>query len=261
MTETTVPIHQAAATGYAAKADLYTRGRPEYPDETLAWLRDRLGLRPGKTVVDLGAGSGKFTAYLLQTGASVIAIEPVSQMLAKLSLAQPDVESHQGTAEAIPLADASVDAVVCAQAFHWFATSAALTEIHRILKPGGALGLIWNVRDESVAWVKTLAAIFDAHEGDAPRYTKGHWSSAFPFAGFGPLQEDHFRHGHSGAAQDVIVNRVRSTSFIAALPPDEEARVVAAVEALIAATPDLAQAGEVTMPYVTDAFSTRKISG
>jgi SAM-dependent methyltransferase len=260
MAQAVPPIHHAAAGGYAATADLYTRGRPEYPEEVSTWLRDSLGLKPGQVVVDLGAGSGKFTGYLLRTGASVIAVEPVPQMLDKLASAWPDVVRHRGTANAIPLPDASVDAVVCAQAFHWFANAAALSEIHRVLKPGGQLGLVWNVRDESVGWVKQLAAIFDAHEGDAPRYTKGDWARAFPFTGFGPMQAAHFHQGHTGAAEDVIVNRVRSTSFIAALPADEEAKVVASVRALIAATPDLAGRDVVTMPYVTDAYSMVKVT-
>lgn len=248
-------IHHAAAGGYAASADLYTRGRPEYPDEILPWLRDRLGLRAGRSVVDLGAGSGKFIAYLSRTGASPIAVEPVPQMLEKLALAWPAVPRHRGTAEAIPLPDRSVDAVVCAQAFHWFANDAALTEIRRVLKPGGRLGLIWNVRDAGTAWVKQLDAIMGRHEGDAPRYINGDWARVFPFKGFGPIQKAQFRAGHTGTAEDVIVNRVRSTSFIAALPAEEEAAVVAEVRSLIATTPELAGRDMVTMPYVTDAYS------
>ncbi|HET7851082.1 MAG TPA: class I SAM-dependent methyltransferase [Pseudolabrys sp.] len=258
MGDTSPSIHRAAADGYALSADLYARGRPEYPEEILAWLCDSLALRSGRVAIDLGAGSGKFTGYLLRTGASVIAVEPVPQMLEKLALAWPDVARHRGTAEAIPLPDGSADAVVCAQAFHWFANAAALTEIHRVLKPGGRLGLIWNVRDASVGWVKQLNAIFDRREGDTPRYASGGWARAFPFAGFGPMRAAHFRHGHTGTADDVIINRVRSTSFIAALPADEEAKVVAQVRSLIDATPELKGRDVVTMPYVTDAYSMTK---
>jgi SAM-dependent methyltransferase len=255
MVDASPAIHHAAAGGYAVTADLYARGRPEYPDEILAWLRDSLGLHPGQMAIDLGAGSGKFTGYLLRTGASAVAVEPVPQMLEKLAQAWPDVARHQGAAEAIPVPDGSADAIVCAQSFHWFANAAALTEIHRVLKPGGRLGLIWNVRDAGVAWVKQLDAITDRYEGDTPRYVNGDWAQAFPFPGFGTMQSAHFRFAHIGTAEDVIVNRVRSISFIAALPADEEAKVVAEMRALIGATAELKGSDIVTMPYVTDAFS------
>jgi SAM-dependent methyltransferase len=252
-------IHHSAADGYSAQADRYARGRPDYPNAVAGWLRDRLGLRPGKTVVDLGAGTGKFTAYLLDTGAQVIAVEPVAEMRAKLCRAFPAVDARDGTATSIPLADNSADVLVCAQAFHWFATKDALAEMHRVLRPGGRLGLIWNQRDESVDWVAALARILDAYEGDTPRFARGTWRDAFPFDGFAPLQEDRFPHGHTGPAEDVIVNRVRSTSFIAALPADEEARVTEQVRALIARTAQLAGKESVTMPYVTLACSSWKI--
>lgn len=148
MTNTVNAIHHAAAEGYSIGSDSYVRGRPDYPPEITGWLRGSLGLHAGTTVVDLGAGTGKFTPRLLETGTRVIAVEPVPQMLRELSDTLPQVEIVAGSADAIPLPDASVDAIVCAQAFHWFATPAALAEMHRILNPGGRLGFIWNVRDE-----------------------------------------------------------------------------------------------------------------
>jgi SAM-dependent methyltransferase len=258
MSGVTDAVHRAAADGYAAKAEHYTRGRPDYPDDILGWLRGSLDLGAGKVAVDLGAGTGKFTAYLRQTGARVIAVEPVAEMRQKLSSLLPDVEALEGTAQAIPLPDASVDALTCATAFHWFATEATMREIHRVLKPGGKLGLIWNVRDESVAWVREVARIVNAHEGDVPRQASGAWKRVFPFDGFGPLQEVRFPHGHTGSPEDVIVNRMRTISFIAALPDEEEAKVAAKVRALIAAEPSLAGQTTVTMPYVTAAYSATK---
>ncbi len=252
-------IHRSASQGFAAKADSYARGRPDYPDAIVDWLRQRLGLKPGRSAVDLGAGTGKFTRYLLQTGAHVIAVEPVKEMRAKIVATWPEVETHEGTATAIPLPDSSVDAVICAQAFHWFATADALAEIRRVLTPHGRLGLIWNVRDESITWIAALTRIIAPYEGDAPRFARGTWRNAFPFPGFSDLREDHFAHAHSGSPEDVIVNRIRSTSFIAALPPDEEAKVVAKLCALIAATPELAGKDVVSMPYSTVAYWTEKI--
>src|SRR5690606_37054894 len=102
---------------------------------------------------DLGAGTGKFVPRLLETGARVVAVEPVAAMRAEFARRHPGVELHGGSAEAIPLADASMDAVVCAQSFHWFATARALSGIRRVLVRGGVLGLAWNVRDETVPWV------------------------------------------------------------------------------------------------------------
>ena len=125
---------------------------------------------------------------------------------------------------------------------------------------GGVLGLIWNIRDESVAWVAGLSAIFDAHKGDAPRHRTQAWRRVFPAAGFAPLCESRFSHGHTGPPEHVIVDRVLSTSFIAALPVAERNRVAARVGQLIAGTADLAGKREVTMPYVTVAYSCQKIS-
>lgn len=247
-------IHHAAAEGYTATADRYVRGRPGYPPEIADWLRGQLGLQAGKTVLDLGAGTGKFTPLLVQTGARVIAVEPVAQMLGKLSAALPQVEALAGTATAIPLADASADAVVCAQAFHWFANTEALAEIHRVLKPGGKFGLVWNMRDARVDWVAQLDQIVNRFEGDTPRYYTGAWRKVLPFKGFGPLHEQHYSHGHTGAPEDVILNRVRSTSFIAALPAHEKLEIDEQINALIAAKPELSGKEVVTMPYETAAF-------
>ncbi|SIO67179.1 class I SAM-dependent methyltransferase [Paraburkholderia phenazinium] len=258
MSDPTRAIHHAAAEGYTTTADNYVRGRPDYPPGVADWLRDALGLRAGRTALDLGAGTGKFTPRLVATGASVIAVEPVAQMRAKLSAALPQVRALAGTAEAIPLPDASVDAVVCAQAFHWFATANALAEIHRVLKPGGKLGLVWNMRDARVGWVAQLDQIVNRVEGDTPRYYTGAWRKAFPFDGLGPLHEQHFSHGHTGSPEDVIVMRVRSTSFVAALPEAERAEIDAQVRALIAATPELSGKEVVTVPYETAAFYTVK---
>src|SRR5690606_15104085 len=112
------------------------------------------------------------------------------------------------SAEALPLPDASVDAVIAAQAFHWFATPAAVAEFGRVLKPGGTLGFIWNMRDNSVGWVRRAFAIIDAYEGDVPRFHSGRWRNVFPAPGFAPIVEKTFRNAHTGSPQTVIIDRM-----------------------------------------------------
>lgn len=247
-------LHPAAATGFASGADTYAKGRPDYPAALSAWLHGTLRLGPGRAVADLGAGTGKFTGLLAATGTSVTAIEPVDAMRARLAASLPGVSALAGSAEAIPLPDASLDALVCAQAFHWFSTPAALAEIRRALKVGGRVGLVWNVRDESVPWVAALTAIMAAHEGDAPRYHTGAWRRLFPADGFGPLHEEAFAHGHTGTPDRVVLDRVLSVSFIAALAEPEREKVATRVRDLIARTPELAGRAEVTFPYRTHAY-------
>jgi len=253
-------VHPAAAEGYSRGADTYVRGRPDFPPAALAWLREDLGLRAGKTAVDLGAGTGKFTRLLSETSADVIAVEPISAMRERLTRDVPGVTALQGEAQHMPLPDASADAVVCAQSFHWFASAESLAEIRRVLKPGGVLGLIWNVRDQSVSWVAELTRIMAPYEGDAPRYDHGEWRRVFPSPGFGELCERSYVHTHIGPPEQVIVERVASVSFIAALDEATRARVLDEVRRLIAATRSLAGQTRVAMPYVTRAYAIRKVA-
>jgi SAM-dependent methyltransferase len=253
-------IHHAAAQGFEAGADTYAKGRPDYPPALTDWLRRELRLDASSTALDLGAGTGKFLPRLLETRARVIAIEPVDAMRARLAAAFPDVEIKAGRAEQIPLAAEAVDAVTCAQAFHWFANPRAMQEIRRVLKPGGALGLIWNIRDESVAWVRELTRIIEPFEADTPRYHSEQWREAFPAEGFSSVAEASFTNAHEGAAEQVIVDRTLSISFIAALAPEQRNQVADRIRDLIANTPELAGKAAVRFPYRTVAFSCHKQS-
>jgi SAM-dependent methyltransferase len=254
-----VTIHHSAAEGYSAKADTYVHGRPDYPADVDCWLRHDLGLVEGKIAVDLGAGTGKFSPRLLATGAAVVAIEPVVAMRERLVQLHPGIEVKEGSAEHIPLGDLSVDTVVCAQSFHWFANLEALRDICRVLKPGGGLGLIWNVRDETVGWVAALTKIMEPYEGDTPRYRTQEWRRLFPADGFGVPRVSRFSNGHTGSPEQVIVARILSVSFIAALPDREQQRVASQVRELIARTPLLSGKAVVTFPYETVAFSCTKL--
>lgn len=248
-------LHPAAQQGFEKEAQAYARGRPDYPQALSDWLQSPVGAGPGRQVADVGAGTGKFTALLARTGAQVTAVEPVDAMRAQIAALQLDgVRALPGTAQALPFADGALDAVVCAQAFHWFASREALDEFHRVLRPGGRLALVWNVRDESVDWVAALTAIITPHEGDAPRFHKGDWRHAFPHPGFGPLLEERFAHAHAGPPQQVIVDRFMSVSFIAALPEVQRDAVRRDIETLVATHPALRGRDTVRFPYTTLAF-------
>lgn len=248
-------IRSVARDGFGRAAPSYGRGRPDYPEEILGWLRESLGIGRGKTAIDLGAGTGKFTKSLLQTKADVIAVEPIDAMRAELTAELPDIRALADTAQAMTLGDATADAVVCAQAFHWFATQAALAEIHRVLKPGGKLGLVWNVRDDSVDWIAAITKIITPYEGDAPRYHTGDWRRAFNGQLFTGLVEECFAHRHIGTPQTVIVDRFLSVSFIAALPDGEKSKVADRLRDLIASHPALKGRESVVFPYRTHAYS------
>jgi SAM-dependent methyltransferase len=247
-------LHPAAAQGFGRGVNTYSRGRPDFPPQALDWLLTDLKLCAGTAALEIGAGTGKFTRLLTNTGASLVAVEPVPAMLARLVSDLPGTTALRGQAQSLPFASGVFDAVLCAQSFHWFATPAALAEIHRVLRPGGVLGLIWNVRDQSVDWVAKLTEIMAPFEGGAPRYDDGEWRGVFPARGFGPLHENSFAHSHSGAPRHVIVDRVASVSFIAALDAPARRRVLDLVRALIAATPALAGRDTVDLPYVTRVY-------
>ncbi|WP_088346107.1 MULTISPECIES: class I SAM-dependent methyltransferase [Rhodomicrobium] len=238
----------------AEQAAAFARGRPDYPEAAEDWLRVDLGIGEGSRALDLGSGTGKFLPRLLATGADVLAVEPLGEMRRHLTARFPDVEAVAGTAQAIPLPDGSVDAVICAQCFHLFATSQALSEIRRVLKPGGALGLIWNIRDARVPWVAEIIEIMAPYDTWPPGWEAMAWRKAFPAVGFGPLAERQFQNLHKGPPETVIVDRVLSVSAIAELPPAERESVVAQLRALIARTPELAGRPQVSFPNVTYAY-------
>jgi SAM-dependent methyltransferase len=236
-------LHAAAVRGFARSADLYDRARPEYPPEAMAWLAERLGLRAGRTVLDLAAGTGKLTRPLAATGAEVVAVEPIAEMRARIGDAA--ARALDGTAEAIPLDDASVDAVAVGQAFHWFDGAAALAQIHRVLRPGGALAVAWNRRPLEHPAHAAIERIVAPYRGHAPAHRSGAWRAAFEQTTlFGPLEERTWEHARPHDV-DALADRVGSTSFVAALDDGPRAEVIAAVRALAAD-------GPVDLPYVCE---------
>ncbi len=247
-------IHEAAARGFSFAAEAYEESRPTYPPAAVARLARELRLGPGRLVLDLAAGTGKLTALLVGTGAAVVAVEPVAEMRAVLERALPGVRALPGTAEAIPLATGSVDAVTVGQAFHWFRGDEALAEIHRVLRPGGGIGLLWNARDTSVCWVARLTEIMEPHRGEAPSHLSDARLEAFERTTFfGPVGHAESRHVHR-LTPDGVVARVASVSFVAALPEPERERVLGAVRDLLATDSQTRGRGEVELPYRTDVY-------
>jgi SAM-dependent methyltransferase len=230
-------IHRAARVGFARSADAYERSRPGYPDEAIQYLVANLAARA--RVLDLAAGTGKLTRPLLASGLDVVAVEPVPDMRAALP---GTIRALDGTAEAIPLADGSVDAVTVGQAFHWFDGKKALDEIHRVLRPRGMLGLIWNRRVEDDPVNRRITELLQPYRGDVPTHRHDAWRSAFErTALFEPLEERVFANEQVLDAE-AMEGRIGSISFIAALEPDARSRVRERARSL-------AGDGTVVVPY------------
>ena len=239
-------IHPTAARGFEAAAEVYERGRPGYPEEAVAWLAEQLGLGHGRTVLDLAAGTGKLTRQLLPTGARVIAVEPIAAMRRELQRVLTGVETLAGTAEKIPLPAGSVDAVTVAQAFHWFDPERAVPELRRVLRPGGALALLWNTRDLDdplQAKIDELLEPFKVDTEHTERDPRQDFGSLFT-----PLKELLFRQ-EQWVTRKGLLDTIGSRSYIAALSERERAALLARLNELTESMPE-----PFALPYVTEVF-------
>ena len=224
---------------FGSEAAAYERGRPSYPPEAIDWL-----LPPGaRDVLDLGAGTGKLTTRLVERGLEVIAVDPIAEMLELLSSALPDTPALLGTAEQIPLPDNSVDAVLVAQAWHWFDPEQAVAEVARVLRPGGRLGLVWNTRDERLGWVKDLGRII-GHENDP---FNDEVTLPEPFVG----QERHHVEWTSYLTPQALIDLVASRSYCITSPAAVRTRTLAEVRELLATHPALVNSTGLALPYIT----------
>ena len=248
----TAPIHDAAARGFQAGVDAYERARPTYPPDAVSAIVETLGLVPGRTVLELGAGTGKLTRLLAPSGARILAVEPVEAMRAKLVEAVPGVEVVEGAAEAIELPNRSVDAVVVAQAFHWFDATRALSEIHRVLRPGGRVVLAWNRRDETVPWVGALGDAIRRISAGEPQVGDVSWRQSLErCALFSSWATASFRHVQRLSPAGVL-DRAASVSYVAAAPAEVRAGVLDEVAAILRSDPLTTGRDEVDLPYDTE---------
>ncbi len=250
------------AASFGAAAGAYAEHRPDYALAAIGWaLAPALGTgRRPITIVDLGAGTGKLTAQLagldLDGGRpDVVAVEPDPQMLAELRRQLAGVRAVTGSAEAIPLPDASVDAVLAGQAAHWFDLDRAMPEIARVLAPGGVFAGLWNADDDRVEWVDGLHKACGRRGATLTAFTRGDddeiasWLRTPGRALFGPPEFTLFDHAQARTA-DSLVETLRTHSMFLIMQPAEREAVLAQVRDFLAATPQTAT-GEFSLPLCT----------
>jgi ubiquinone/menaquinone biosynthesis C-methylase UbiE len=250
------------ATAFEDAAQEYERGRPGYPSEAIDSLVRELHLDRLSVVVDLAAGTGKLTRDLTQRFDEVIAIEPLAAMREQLARAAPAARALEGTAERIPLADASADAVFVAQAFHWFDGRRALDEVARVLKPGGGLALLWNTtpweRREG-PWFTQLDDLVERRRADLSamrRHRSGKWREGFDGERrFEPLRAATFDNPQRLTPDEFLAN-LASRSYIARLDPAAREQLLGEVSDLLRQPEAPIEAGRVVVPMKTDVYWT-----
>ena len=252
-------IHHAAELGYQRAAADYERVRPSYPTRSLAVLADALDLGPGKRVAEVGAGTGKFTRLLALTGARVVAVEPVAAMRGRLSELLPQVEVADGMAEATGLPAGAVDAVVAAQAWHWFDPAAALAEVERVTHRRGRLGLVWNTLDETVPWVAEYSKIYRQWRTDAvPGHRDGTWRRFFDeVPGWTPLAAEHVPNPYVTDREGVL-GQALTSSVISTLDSGSRAQVRRELESVLDRH-EASRGDRIEIPYVTDLYWTARV--
>jgi len=236
------------ATSFGAEAENYEAGRPEYRFDAVVWMLEPMS-EGSRRIADVGAGTGKLTRVLAHApDAEVVAIDPDPAMLAILRATVPGVPTFRGSAESLPLPDASLDAVVLGQAWHWVDPVAASTEIGRVLRPGGVLGLVWNIRDEREGWVRRLTEIM--HGSNAEIMLAG--GGPVVAAPFGPLEEESWEWVRP-ISRAQLHSMAASRSYIITASDDEKARIRREMDELFDELGLHADA-TIDLPYVTRAF-------
>lgn len=250
-----MPVHEVAATGFDREAAVYEQARPSYPPDAVAWLAEHLRIAPGARIADIAAGTGKLTRLLTPMGATLLAVEPVAGMRSAFVAMCPGVPLLAATAEQLPVATTTLDAITVAQGFHWFDAPAALTEFARVLVPRGRLGLIWNARDRTNDLVDQLWSIMDQVEKQAPWRNHEKWSDSavVEHPDFGELTEATFHH-EQVLTRDQVIARFRSVSHIAVLPPAEQEVVLDEIRHVLDTHPLAVGRERIVIPYRVDAY-------
>jgi SAM-dependent methyltransferase len=239
---------------FGAAATAYAEHRPDYAQAAVRWALERA---PGSRVLDLGAGTGKLTATLGSLGAEVIAVEPDPAMLTELRRALPTVRALPGSAEAVPLPDASVDAVVAGNAMHWFDMNVAGPEIARVLESDGILAGLWNVFDNRVDWVTGLEMISgsaaigprDTLSGWRAETAEAHLPDSGSIAQFGSPEQSEFSHGQRRTADSLVATFATKAGMLV-MPEQERDATLRRIRAFLASRPETA-CGEFTLPMLT----------
>ena len=232
--------HAVQARSFGAAAVQYDQGRPSYPEVAVDWLLP-VGAR---TVLDLGAGTGKLTRRLVTRGLDVVAVEPSERMRGQLTRALPTVRALAGSAEQIPLPDGAVEVVLVAQAWHWVDVEKAVPEVARVLVRGGRLGPVWNDRDEREDWVAQLGRIMRRGiEQDVDTMTPRIGSP------FGPVERFDVEWAHLLTPHDLL-DLVASRSYVITLPSDARHDLPSRVGHLIDTHPSLAGVQLIHLPYI-----------
>jgi SAM-dependent methyltransferase len=231
----------------------YERARPGYPAEAIGFIQSELGLDEKSWIVDVGAGTGKLTRVLVAMKSQVTAVEPLEAMRETFHTAVPHIEVRAGSAEALPFDAHSLDAIVAGQAWHWFDADRAIPEAERVLRPGGAVVLIWNELDTSVDWVAEYRAIRDEY-ATGLSINDGTAQTAFSRRpDWSPLEHRSFANRHD-VSPDTLVERMLSTSYVSARGESgcmaSEARVRQIVDRY-----GLGQ--DIKVPYITEVFWSR----
>jgi len=236
--------YEDQATSFGSAADVYERGRPTYPAEAVEWLLPE----GAQNVVDLGAGTGKLTRLLVERVPFVTAIEPSAGMRDQLIRNVPGAQVLPGSAERLPLDGESADAILAAQAWHWVDPVRAVPEVARVLKPGGVLGLLWNIRQGESSWYDSLESILASAPGSSPRDL----TSESPTVGdpFLPIERRDFR-WVLDLTPDAALAMVASRSYVITLPDQDRETLLDEVRVLLSTHPDTAGRSVVQLPYVT----------
>jgi SAM-dependent methyltransferase len=239
------------ASSFARVADEYERGRPGYPRAAIDWVLGANAL----DVLDLGAGTGKLTGALLDAGHRVIAVEPLAEMRAILTSTLPAARALAGTAERLPLADASVDAVTVGAAFHWFDERAARAEIVRVLRPPGVLGLLGNAFDVSSPWVASVREILGPPAIQRP----GHWPAVEDLAeDFVEIEDREFPH-EQRVDRASLRDLASSRSSLAVMSESQREGVLESLDRLWEQEPELIGRTDVLLPWHTRARRCRRL--